>query len=48
MSWQTEPEEDRDLVERGARLAMRVALAVALVCTLGAISAAAVWWGGGA
>lgn len=45
MNWNTEPEEDRNLVARGAAVLQAVVLALALVCTLGAISALAVWWG---
>lgn len=35
MSWHTEPEEDRDLVERGAILLQRLALAVFVGCVAG-------------
>jgi len=45
MNWSTEPEEDRRLVERGAALFQNVALAVAVVCIIGAIGSLASWWG---
>lgn len=44
MNWSTEPEEDRYLVARGAAVFQAIALAVALVCTIGAVSALAVLW----
>lgn len=40
MSWHTEPEEDRDLVERGAILLQRLALAVFVGCVAGMVMCA--------
>lgn len=40
MSWDTEPAEDRDLVERGAVLLQRLALAVFAVCVAGMVMCA--------
>lgn len=45
MNWTTEPEEDRDLIERGAALFQNAALAVAVGCVIGAIVTLSMWWG---
>lgn len=37
-AWHTEPEEDRQLVERGAILAQNVALCAAVFCACGFIA----------